>query len=912
MSIEWTEVNKHNPCPICGRSTWCSISTDHNHVCCRRGDGSGLEKTDKSGGIFWYYYLGEESPERRGDDEIILPPDRSDSKRADLDTLNQVYSSLLNELTLSTEHRENLHGRGLSDDEINRHGYKSLPLQGRSRLAKTLKSKFSTDTLFHVPGFFQKEERGKPWVTIAGSPGILIPVRDCQGRIIGLKIRVDSPKEPDQKYIWLSSSGKPGGTGQANLLHIPLFNGDKSEILRLTEGELKADIATALSGILTLSLPGVGSWRLALSTIKELGVEKVFVALDADAHNNRNVANHLLNLFIELLNPDNELSLKSVCLEIWDTSFKGIDDVLAARKGTQTIEGEAALGIVQGFLKEAIANDPLPTQSPKYALMSDSLTNCPDDIKQHRKPPFWNIDEKEGIWRYSDKEGTVYACPVPVGLSRRLINADTGTEKTEIVFLRDGVWKRLICNNSQLFSNQSCVSLADMGLPISGSNAREFVKYLTQYQGVNLNSIQSARSIGRMGWLDDNLFVPFYADEIVSDITEFNPYASGYYSHGTEEEWVKMALKVRQEFPLARLTMSASFAAPLLKLLNQRVFIIHNWGPTRGGKTSAIKMALSAWGNPEDLMLNFNSTKVAIEKTAGFFTDLPLGIDERQAVGDHQGFIEGIVYLLGLGKGKARGSKNGGLQYTATWRSIVLTSGEEPLANESSTSGIQTRVLEIYGKPISDEVFARKLHAFSGQHFGFAGPLFVKKLIQTDKAWLSRMYESLIDNLNKRHATKIGSHLTALACVAVADLLASQWIFNIPDNQAAEESIKLIEAIFNELETAASVDDANRAYEYLESFFNSNIERFKTGFSNGSKYGFYDVNAIYLYPTSFQEIMELGGFNLKRIINDWKNLGWIITETRTNEKWPRIKIRKADPYNSGAMSTFYAIKKGVL
>jgi uncharacterized protein (DUF927 family) len=72
-----------------------------------------------------------------------------------------------------------------------------------------------------------------------------------------------------------------------------------------------------------------------------------------------------------------------------------------------------------------------------------------------------------------------------------------------------------------------------------------------------------------------------------------------------------------------------------------------------------------------------------------------LGLDERQVIGDKQGFIDSLIYLLGLDKGKTRGAKSGGLQDFNYWRSIVLTNGEMPLSNSSSSAGIRTRALEI-------------------------------------------------------------------------------------------------------------------------------------------------------------------------------------------------------------------------
>jgi putative DNA primase/helicase len=135
---------------------------------------------------------------------------------------------------------------------------------------------------------------------------------------------------------------------------------------------------------------------------------------------------------------------------------------------------------------------------------------------------------------------------------------------------------------------------------------------------------------------------------------------SGYTQNGILERWADNAEKVRS-FPLARLVMSASFAAPLLRIVGQRIFIIHLWGNTTGGKSASTFAALSIWGDPEEIIGSFNATKVGLERMASFYCDLPLGIDEKQVAGDKQGFIESIVYLLGLGKGKTRGAKGGGM-----------------------------------------------------------------------------------------------------------------------------------------------------------------------------------------------------------------------------------------------------------
>lgn len=100
-----------------------------------------------------------------------------------------------------------------------------------------------------VPGFVTGRYGG---LTLAGGPdAFAIPCRDVEGRIVGLQLRHDRP-EAGTKYVFLSSS-KHGGPSSAYACHVPLHRGPVEEV-RITEGFLKADIATALSGGLVLVL----------------------------------------------------------------------------------------------------------------------------------------------------------------------------------------------------------------------------------------------------------------------------------------------------------------------------------------------------------------------------------------------------------------------------------------------------------------------------------------------------------------------------------------------------------------------------------------------------------------------------------------------------------------------------------
>ncbi|MDQ0340249.1 uncharacterized protein (DUF927 family) [Caldalkalibacillus uzonensis] len=529
-----------------------------------------------------------------------------------------------------------------------------------------------------------------------------------------------------------------------------------------------------------------------------------------------------------------------------------------------------------------------PDEPP--ASLEEILPDLP--MKELKKPYQWSLNEN-GIYQET-RNGPICACPVPVLLTKRLHNVDTGEEKVEVAFYRDREWKYITANRSTVFNRTSLISLADRGLPVSSESSKHLVRYLSDFEAQNLHQLPLVRSVSRMGWVGSRSFLPGQAGDIELDIDQGSgtaAIANGYRAEGSLTEW-KLAMEGIRQYPIARFILSAAFAAPLLKMVNQRVFIVHNWGPSRGGKTASLKAALSVWGEPEEVMASFNATKVGLERLASFYADLPLGIDERQIAGDRQGFVESLVYLLGMGKGKARGAKKGGLQQFSFWRTIALTTGEEPLSTDSSTAGIKTRAVELYGQPIPNEKVASKIHQATKENFGHAGPLFIRKVLEkldNEPELFKTDYKAIQEKLEEMGQDNISSHLAAVALVCMADYYVSQWVFDLEEEEAFKEALGLAETVIGQLETAAESDDGARAYEYLLGWAAENHKRFEPE-AYPSQYGWRDSRHIYILSNVFDLVMKEGGFSPRRILRDWGDRNWIKTAEEGGKR--RFKIKE--------------------
>lgn len=289
------------------------------------------------------------------------------AKAAFIDLRDSVYSAYIDELSLGEKHYNDLLNRGLSPRMIEKNRYVTVPSVGfntfaEASLIKSGKVSGSTDEEILsnwmkigkgrsiIPGIYVKQGR---FYFVKRREGILIPYRDFQGRISGFQIRKnnlpDTASEEERKnfakYTFFVSSEKDTGCGVSGTeqIHFTGFDFKSNacpDVISLTEGPLKADIASYLSGVrdyLTgrentiklnpyLALIGVSNTSQlpqTLSLLKERGLKKVRVCVDMDYRDKWQVADAMNKICDSI----EQIGLE-VVLVSWDPTYKGIDDYL--------------------------------------------------------------------------------------------------------------------------------------------------------------------------------------------------------------------------------------------------------------------------------------------------------------------------------------------------------------------------------------------------------------------------------------------------------------------------------------------------------------------------------------------------------------------------------------------------------
>lgn len=532
---------------------------------------------------------------------------------------------------------------------------------------------------------------------------------------------------------------------------------------------------------------------------------------------------------------------------------------------------EEAAKLIREALKRAKAVD------LEAEMREEPITGAPLSL---RTPEGWIFSDKGISWIDPKTHTPANVCRTPILLTQRLKSLETGDEKMEVAFKRDGEWQRAIYPRSVIFSSRSITALADLGCTITSENSKNVVKFLGALESENIDIIPKNDATSTFGWQPGRRFIPGHDDGITLDIDPSQRgMAAAYCQSGTMERWIEHMAphRSREKF---RFILAASFAAPLLRIVKQRIFFVYNWGGSKGGKTAALKAALSAWGDPERLMVNFNATQVGLERTAAFYCDLPLGIDERQLAGNNQGALEKIVYMIASGTGKIRGAKSGGIQTVHQWRTVALATGEEPLSTETSQTGVSTRVLEIYGGPFDNEQDAALMHQQAAMDCGWAGPAFIEHILQMDEREIVERYEDMQRYIRETSQGKNGSHIAGIAAVALADSLIDEWFFGGNPRESVAEAERMAASILINQVEANTTDVNENAVQFIvdwvlanRSYFGANAIGTCLGFTSETG------NTAYIFPSMLNQALTKAGYSPRKTMKYMAERDLIGTDT---------------------------------
>lgn len=237
-------------CPFCysDKGTMRLNISNNSYICKKceaRGYSIGLYAKNK-------YISNKEAYQRLINDEAdisnnlmtsIITNVRKNKEELDID-----YQAFLEKLSLSSDHVMKLLRYGFTMEEIEKIGFKTIPMQENKKIEICRQLQEEGINLSGIPGFF-KDKKFR-W-NFKSHKGMFIPVIDnC--KIVALRIHLDTVYSIDTTDIWFSSSQENEGTKVNN--NIMILFPENNKIQLMNNVKEKRDIIVASEMILAYKI----------------------------------------------------------------------------------------------------------------------------------------------------------------------------------------------------------------------------------------------------------------------------------------------------------------------------------------------------------------------------------------------------------------------------------------------------------------------------------------------------------------------------------------------------------------------------------------------------------------------------------------------------------------------------------
>lgn len=557
---------------------------------------------------------------------------------------------------------------------------------------------------------------------------------------------------------------------------------------------------------------------------------------------------------------------------------------------------------------------PVPTEVP------DGGGPTPPDYNR-LVPPGYEVDDA-GVWRVEEDEDggeeRTRIALAPIYVAGITTDVHTQTQAVRLRW-RDGRrWVEQTFPNSVISSTRSITSIPDSsGFPVSSVTAAGVVAYLEAAriharnlgEGIDVSQVFGWQEIdGKLaGFLVGTRFIGPDGYEPPDEAPlAFDPQndaslarrASAYRVEGTWDGWLDLYRSAARH-PAVMLGLLGSFAAPILRFVpTQKSFFIDFAGETSQGKTTMLRVAASVWGRPDDggtgVIHSWDTTAFGLENVAAIQTDLPFLLDDSKRAS--QEGLSKMVYTIAQGQGRTRGAKTR-LQSSLTWRTVALSTGENPLASYGKDAGAAARVLSLWGSPLasapdSGAQDAAELTIQALQHYGHAGPKLVQWLQNpANQANVMRWYAEFHARLQNESKTNA---VASRACGYVALLSTTRRILidglGLPDYGDAPLALAW-GAIMGAADAADRPRQAMRdvfdyAVAHQTAFFGRVSAEQMSGINRAPRWlGIWHRGAmarsdfvIGFLPAALRGHLDQAGYESDAVLRSWADRGWIVID----------------------------------
>ena len=436
---------------------------------------------------------------------------------------------------------------------------------------------------------------------------------------------------------------------------------------------------------------------------------------------------------------------------------------------------------------------PGPTTCQTFSTLSPHCATCPfrgsSDIvspislgKFHTKPSSSNSSELPVFYRDNHTYATVSIQSPDGELQRstiRLTQAklsdfevdygqDIPTRLRFTVLTNDKAKPKRVAIDSGDISDMRALDrrLADLGVPIEQPAKKHFKTVLETIVNSLILSKTDFDEYEDFGWNKDKSFSIGHIRFVPGrKPCKNNPrevaIASYYKPTGSFDKW-RSIFKTMLESdtqPALHMVCAMSIASPLMNMANDKGVTLAVFSSRSGtGKSTALKLAASVWGDPKACVFSMNDTANAAQARLGTIHDLPMFWDEIRMLRSNE-FVREALFRAAQGRTKSRANIRGEVIPPKTIRSPMILASNYNLMNSvakddsGDTAGFYRMMqVEMLARSANLPEATRLMRELE-DNYRFAGMFILKHVVDNyDKVYND--FYSVMDQLTEEYGMR--------------------------------------------------------------------------------------------------------------------------------------------------------------
>jgi uncharacterized protein (DUF927 family) len=412
--------------------------------------------------------------------------------------------------------------------------------------------------------------------------------------------------------------------------------------------------------------------------------------------------------------------------------------------------------------------------------------------------------------------------------------------------------------------------------PVNDEYRPDLTRFFANFIDVNRNNILYKKTYQTLGWNNDyTQFAPFsknmFLDFSGDNYNYFKDLVTAFEPKGNKSEFLDRMI-IHAANPYADFAISAAFAAPLLKIVGVRSFLLNYNGESKSQKSLSARVGLAAFGDILKLEMSGSDTINVIKAKIHKLQNNLCYIDDIIQKGNKP-IING--YDIGNERDRHRLDQHSEIKETKTWRTIAFCSSESPLSKDNDMLGEINRTLELNVdcRPkayIDDEkaafLYSNEYYSFLSNNYGLLGEEYINNIIKAGQIKLKNWYNKILKNINNvNNNINIAEHVSSISIICLANYFYRKMFYNIDD---INYSINLGKKMLLSIKTKQELDPSMKIIDDIYTFFEVNKNCFLTGENSGNFWsspnqilGKVKNNEIYFILAPLKAYLEKNGWD---------------------------------------------------